>query len=64
MLTAQETAHFYIREYRIEGARRLKNLEVEEAVYPFLGPGRTPADVELARVALEKVYRDKGFQTV
>ncbi len=64
ILTAQETANFYIREYRIEGARRLKNLEVEEAVYPYLGPGRTPADVELARVALEKVYRDKGLQTV
>lgn len=42
----------------------MKNLEVEAAVYPFLGPGRTPEDVEQARVALEKVYHDKGFQTV
>ena len=63
-LAAEELASFYIREYRVEGARRLKTLEVEEAVYPFLGPGRTPGDVELARVALEKTYRDKGFQTV
>src|SRR6478609_8015452 len=55
---------FYIREYRVEGARRLKSLEVEEAVYPYLGPARTPGDVEQARVALEKVYHDKGFQTV
>ena len=63
-LVAEEITSFYIREYRVEGARRLKNLEVEEAVYPFLGPRRSPDDVELARVALEKVYRDKGFQTV
>ena len=64
ILAAQEITSFYIREYRVEGARRLKNLEVEEAVYPFLGPSRTPDDVEQARVALEKVYHDKGWQTV
>ncbi len=64
IVTSQEITNFYIREYRVEGARRLKNLEVEEAVYPFLGPARTPEDVEQARVALEKVYHDKGFQTV
>lgn len=55
---------FYIREYRVNGAKRLSDLEVGEAVYPFLGPGRTPGDVEAARMALEKSYRDKGFQTV
>lgn len=64
VLGAQETAPFYIREYRVDGAKRLKNLEVEEAVYPYLGPARTPDDVEQARAALEKVYHDKGFQTV
>ena len=63
-LTAQEITSFYIREYRVEGAQRLKNLEVEEAVYPFLGPARTPDDVEQARLALEKVYHAKGYQTV
>jgi len=62
--TTHEITRFYIREYRVEGSKRLKNLEVEEAVYPFLGPGRTPDDVEQARVALEKVYHDKGWQTV
>ena len=63
-LPAQELANLYIREYRVEGARRLKSLEVEQAVYPFLGPGRSPEDVDQARAALEKIYRDKGFQTV
>lgn len=61
---AQEVASFYVREYRVEGAKKLERLEVEEAVYPFLGPARCPADVEQARVALEKAYHDKGLQTV
>lgn len=54
----------YIQEYRIEGSKRLPKIEVEEAVYPFMGPGRTPEDVEQARAALEKAYQEKGFQTV
>ncbi len=54
----------YIKEYRVKGAHHLPPREVEEAVYPFLGPGRTPADVEDARAALEKAYKDKGYQTV
>lgn len=63
-LSAGQELRFYIREYRVEGAKRLSSLEVEEAVYPFLGPGRSPDDVEQARQALETVYHNKGFQTV
>ena len=51
----------YIREFRVLGARSLPRMEVEEAVYPFLGPGRTLEDVEGARAALEKACHDKGF---
>jgi len=54
----------FIREFRVEGARKLPRLAVEEAVYPYLGPGRAPGDVELARAALEKAYHDSGYQTV
>jgi hemolysin activation/secretion protein len=54
----------FIREYRVEGAHKLTRLEIEEAVYPFLGPGRTLEDVEQARSSLERRYRDKGYQTV
>ena len=54
----------YIQEYRVLGAKQLPNIEVEEAVYPYLGPGRTEQDVEQARASLEKAYQDKGFQTV
>ncbi|MFZ4593012.1 MAG: ShlB/FhaC/HecB family hemolysin secretion/activation protein [Verrucomicrobiaceae bacterium] len=61
---AQDAASFYVREYRVQGAKQLSRLEVETAVYPFLGPGRTVEDIEQARTALEKAYKDKGYQTV
>ncbi len=54
----------YIREYRVVGTRKLPREDVETAVYSYLGPGRTAEDVEGARAALEKAYRDRGFQTV
>ena len=57
-------ATFYIREYRVSGVKQLTPAEIGEAVYPYLGPGRTTGDVEQARAVLEKAYRDKGFQTV
>jgi len=54
----------YIQEYQVLGTQLLKESEIGEAVYPFLGPGRSQEDVEQARAALEKVYKDKGYQTV
>jgi hemolysin activation/secretion protein len=54
----------FIQEYRVKGAHHLTRTEIEDAVYPFLGPGRTAGDVEQARSALEKAYHDKGYQTV
>ncbi|MGH8047989.1 MAG: hypothetical protein ACREKL_12155, partial [Chthoniobacterales bacterium] len=43
----------YIREIRVKGATKLPGAEVEEAVYPYMGPGRTAGDIEEARAALE-----------
>jgi hemolysin activation/secretion protein len=57
-------ARFDIDEFRVEGADTFAQIEVEEAVYPFLGPNRSSDDVEKARAALEKAYHDKGYQTV
>lgn len=54
----------YITEYRVLGAKKLDRRNVEKAVYPFLGPERTPVDVDAARAALEKAYRDAGYSTV
>ncbi len=63
-LHAEAPTRFYIQEYRVAGATKISALEVESAVYPFLGPGRTADDVEQARLALEKTFHNKGFQTV
>jgi len=54
-------SRFMISEYRIHGAHALTTLEIEAAVYPFLGPLRTQEDVQAACAALEKAYHDKGF---
>ncbi|MBC7979526.1 MAG: ShlB/FhaC/HecB family hemolysin secretion/activation protein [Armatimonadetes bacterium] len=59
-----ENPLFYIQEYRVKGATKLSALDVEKAVYPYLGPGRTAEDVEQARLALEKSFHDSGYQTV
>ena len=63
-VAAAKRPRFEIDEYRIEGSAKLTQIDVEEAVYPFLGPGRTEDDVEKARAALEKAYSSKGYQTV
>jgi hemolysin activation/secretion protein len=55
---------FDIDDFAIQGADTLPQIDIEEAVYPFLGPNRNADDVEKARAALEKAYHDKGFQTV
>ncbi len=66
VLAAPEPAapdnRFYIREYRVQGVKHLQSAEVEDTVYPFMGPERTADDVEQARAALEKLYRAKGYQ--
>lgn len=54
----------YIQEYEVTGVKHLARMDVEKAVYPYLGPGRTAGDVEQARAALEKAYKDQGYHTV
>jgi hemolysin activation/secretion protein len=50
--------------YDVEGAKLIQVVDVEAAVYPFLGPERSAADIEAARAALEKAYRDRGYASV
>ncbi|QUE51739.1 ShlB/FhaC/HecB family hemolysin secretion/activation protein [Luteolibacter ambystomatis] len=61
-----EARPMYIREYRVRGVKSgvVGSAEIGEAVYPFLGPGQMPADVDRARAAVEKLYHDKGYQAV
>ncbi len=62
--TQTELGSLYIQEYRVNGSTKLPPIEVEEAVYPYMGPGRSEADVEDARAALEAAYHEKGYQSV
>lgn len=61
---AETQARFDIFEYRVEGTTLLPQVVVEEAVYPYLGEGKTLDDVEKARDALEKAYHGAGYLTV
>src|ERR1700704_1726043 len=56
--------YFNIHEFRVLGNTVLPAVEVERAVYPFLGDHKKLADVEAARAALENAYHDHGFATV
>lgn len=53
----------YVTEYRVRGATVLDASSIERAVYPFLGPERSVEDIEGARMALEKAYHDRGYQS-
>jgi hemolysin activation/secretion protein len=55
---------FPVRQIRVRGVKTLTADEIASAIYPYLGMGRTLDDLEQARAALEKAYRDKGYQTV
>lgn len=55
---------FDVLEYRVLGNTVLALRDVERAVINHLGPGRTIADVEAARTALESAYRSAGYGTV
>lgn len=54
---------FEVLEYRVLGNSALPVRDIEGALYPLLGPGKTLDDVEVARKALEDVYHQKGFGT-
>jgi hemolysin activation/secretion protein len=56
--------HFDLNEIRVEGSTVLPQDQVEETIYPYLGPGKTADDVEKARAALEDLYQKSGFVTV
>ncbi len=53
-----------VNEYVVRGNTVLEARDIEEAVYPFLGPQRSLADIEGARDALQQRYQGKGYQSV
>ncbi len=66
-LFAQEAApapSVNINEYIVRGNTVLDPRDIERAVEPFLGPGKTLADVEKARDAVHALYQQAGYQSV
>lgn len=59
-----EETRLFVAEYRVKGSTKLDANEIGKAVYPYLGPERTMADIEGARAALESAFHAKGYQTV
>lgn len=57
-------SRFDIRAFQVRGNRILAPEAVERAVYPFMGPNRSEADVESAREALQKAFEDAGYVAV
>ena len=55
---------FDIFEYAVEGNNQLQDIDIERAVTPFLGEGKTLRDIDGARAALEGMYHDAGYLTV
>jgi hemolysin activation/secretion protein len=60
----QQLPRFDVWEFAVEGNTVLSIPAVERAVYPYLGERRTIRDVEAAQAALQKAYREAGYQTV
>ena len=61
---APAASRFDVAEIRVEGSTVLPQDDVEEAVYPFVGPDKTAADINQAKTALQALYTQRGFDTV
>jgi len=61
---AGDGLRFDIWEFRVEGNTLLPAIDVERAVYPFLGPQRSDRDANAAAAALEKAYQARGYRTI
>ncbi len=60
----QASGTIMINGYTVTGNHLLSELEIDNAVYPYLGPGQSVKSVDAARAALQKAYADKGYETV
>ena len=59
-----QPATFDLFELRVKGNSLVDKKQLERTIYPFLGPKKSLDNVELARAALEELYRAQGYQTV
>jgi hemolysin activation/secretion protein len=62
---AQEAElRFDVMEYVVRGNSVLGAADIQTVLTPFAGYNKTVPEVEAARAALEKAYRDRGYATV
>jgi hemolysin activation/secretion protein len=61
---AADAPRFDLLEIEVEGNTVLPAIAIEAAVLPFLGEGKTIADVDAARAALERAYQQAGYLSV
>jgi len=61
---AGNVTSFPIYEFEVKGNSLLSALQIERTVTPFAGEKKTIADVEAARLALEKTYHAAGYLSV
>jgi hemolysin activation/secretion protein len=59
-----DTRTFDIQEYRVLGNTVLSEVDIDNAVEPFLGPDKKVSDIEAAAKALTAAYVARGYQTV
>jgi len=59
-----QAPRFDILEFRVTGNKLLTRAQVEQAVYPYMGKGKTIAEVEAARAKLETTYQELGYLSV
>ncbi len=53
---------FTIQAIDVTGVTKLTAGEIERIVYPFMGPGKRPSDVEAARKAVQDAYARAGYE--
>jgi hemolysin activation/secretion protein len=60
----EQPATFDLLELRVKGNNLIERKQLERTIYPFLGLKKSVDNVELARAALEELYKKQGYQTV
>jgi hemolysin activation/secretion protein len=57
-------AAFEVKRFEVGGASLLPPDRIDAALAPFVGPGRTIADLLQARAALEAAYAERGYAAI
>ena len=62
--TTAAPAKFMIAAIDVSGVTVLPQSEIEQVIYPYMGPDRSTDDVEAARKAVQDAYAKQGYESV